>query len=176
MSKEWRRTRPKAGEADPYYFKYIDRVSDADIVDTLSAQIVETVGLLRSLPESKGSHRYAPEKWTIREVIGHITDCERVFAYRALRFSRGDRTPVPGFEENDYVANGLFDERTMDDLITEFEHVRRATIGLLNGLSEEMMSRRGVASEKEISVRALAFIMAGHETHHVELLKTRYLA
>ena len=176
MSKEWRRKRPQTGEADPYYFRYIDRVPDADIVDTLSAQIAETVALLRSLPESKGSHRYAPEKWTIREVIGHIADCERVFAYRALRFSRGDQTPVPGFDENDYVANGSFNDRTMDDLITEFEYVRRSSIGLLNGLSEEMMSRRGVANEKEISVRALAFILAGHETHHVELLKTRYLA
>jgi hypothetical protein len=176
MSKEWRSTRPQPGEADPYFFKYIDRVPDADIVDTLSAQIAETLVFLRALPESKGGHRYAPEKWTIREVIGHLADTERVFAYRALRFSRADETPVAGFDENSYVANGSFNDRTLDDIITEFEHVRRASIGMFHGLSEEMMSRRGVANGKEVSVRALAFIAAGHVTHHVDLLKTRYLA
>jgi hypothetical protein len=176
MSMDWHATRPGPGEADPYFFRYIDQVPEGDIIDTLSRQASETMAFLRSIPESMGDHRYAPEKWTIREVIGHIADAERVFAYRALRFSRNDTIPVAGFDENTYVANASFSTRSLEDLITEYEHIRYSSIGLFNGLTEEMMSRRGVANEREVTVRALAFILAGHENHHVDILKKRYLA
>ena len=175
MSIAWRSTRPDAGEYTPFYAGYIARVPDADIVDTLSRQISETTVFLRSLPESVGDHRYAPEKWSIREVIGHMSDAERVFTYRALRFSRADESPVPGFDENTYVANASFGRRSLDDLINEFEYLRRATICLFNSLDDEAMSRRGTANGNEISVRALAFCLAGHETHHLDILRTRYL-
>ena len=175
MSNAWRNARPQQGEADPYFFRYIDKVPDGDIVDTLSRQMAENVAYLRAIPESKGGHRYGPDKWTIREVIGHMTDAERVMGYRALRFSRNDSTPIEGFDENLFAENAASDSRTLGDLIDEFEHLRRSSIGLVNGLTEEMISRRGRANEKEVTVRALAFIIAGHETHHMEILKTRYL-
>ena len=175
MTTAWRADRPATDEFAPYYGMYISRVPDGDVVATLASQIPETAAFLRSLPESLGDHRYAPEKWSIREVIGHISDAERVFAYRALRFARGDKTPVPGFDENDYVANGNFGSRSLEDLISEFEHLRQATIHLFGGLDEKSMAMRGTANGLEVSVRALAFIIAGHEEHHMEILRTRYL-
>jgi hypothetical protein len=175
MNLAFRSIRPAADEHLPYYSTYIGRVPDGDIVDTLSRQIEETLAFLRSIPESSGDLRYAPGKWTIREVIGHICDGERVFAYRAMRFSRADTTPVPGFDENMYVPNGPFAHVSIADLASELEHIRRASICLFAALSEEAMARRGVANQAEVSVRALAFIMAGHETHHVDILRTRYL-
>ncbi len=175
MNTTWRATRPASDEHAAYYSRYISRVPDGDIVETLASQITTTGVFLRSLPESVGDHRYAPEKWSIREVIGHMADAERVFAYRALRFARADKTPVPGFDENDYVANGNFGSRSLEDLTSEYEHLRHATVHLLRGLDEESMSRRGSANDNEVSVRALAFILAGHEQHHLEILRTRYL-
>jgi hypothetical protein len=175
MTTPWRATRPASDEFAPYYEKYVARVPEGDIVATLASHIGETGTFLRSLPESMGDHRYGPDKWSIREVIGHISDAERVFAYRALRFSRGDTTPVPGFDENQYVANASFGSRSLDDLISELEHVRHATVHLLRGLDERHMSMRGTANGLEVSVRALAFIAAGHEQHHMEILRTRYL-
>jgi len=172
---EWRRTRPQPDEYNPYFDRYISRVPDADIIDVLGSQIEETVALLKNLPETMGGHRYAPDKWSIREVIGHMSDGERVFSYRALRFSRSDPLPVEGFDENEFVANARFNERTIADLTSEFEHLRRAAIHLYAGLDEEGMSRRGIANQNEISVRALAFVTAGHESHHLDILRTRYL-
>lgn len=175
MSIAWRSTRPEAADYPPSHAVYVSRVPDSDIIDTLSRQIAESVALLRSLPESVGDHRYAPEKWSIREVIGHMSDAERIFAYRAWRFSRADVLPVEGFDENSYVANAPFAHRSLDDLTNEFEHLRRASICLFNGLDEEAMSRRGIANGHEVSVRALAFVLAGHESHHIDILRTRYL-
>jgi hypothetical protein len=175
MNTTWRATRPEPDEFAPFYAGYVARVPDGDIVETLASQITDTAKLLRSLPESMGDHRYGPDKWSIREVIGHMADGERIFAYRALRFARGDETPLPGFDENIYVANADFGTRTIDDLMSEFEHLRQATVHMLRGLDEAAMSRRGSANDREISVRALAFIMAGHERHHLEIPRTRYL-
>ena len=175
MNPTWRSTRPVAGEFLEYYGKYIDRVPEGDIVQTLRAQIAETGPFLRALPASLADHRYGPDKWSIREVIGHLADAERVFAYRALRFSRGDVTPVPGFDENSYVANSTFGSRSMESLIAEFEHIRNASALLFEGLDEAATARRGSANGAEITVRALAFVIAGHETHHMEILRTRYL-
>lgn len=175
MNSTWRATRPGPDEFAPFYAGYVAKVPDGDIVETLASQITDTAKLIRSLPESMGDHRYGPDKWSIREVIGHMADGERIFAYRALRFARADETPLPGFDENTYVANAGFGSRTIDDLMSEFEHLRHATVHMLRGLDEAAMSRRGSANDKEISVRALAFIMAGHERHHLEILRTRYL-
>lgn len=175
MTEAWRSKRPEADEYAAFYSGYIARVPEVDIVETLRSQIGVTTAYLRSLPESMGDHSYAPGKWSIREVIGHMSDAERVFAYRALRFSRGDSTPVPGFDENAYVAGSSFGRRTLEDLISEFEHLRQATVALIGALDEETISLRGVANGTGVSVRALAFILAGHEAHHVEILRTRYL-
>ena len=175
MGQAFRAVRPKSDEHIEYYSRYIDRVPEGDIVDTLSRQIPETLAFLRAIPESKADHAYAPGKWTIRQVIGHLSDAERVFQYRAFRFSRADATPVPGFDENSYVDNARFPQQTMTDLINEFEHLRRATIYLFNAMDEEAMSRRGTANDAEISVRAISYIIAGHETHHMDVLRERYL-
>jgi hypothetical protein len=175
MSNTWRTTRPVTGEYNPYFGTYIDKVPDGDIIDILTRQLPETTSFLLSIPESKGGHRYAPGKWSIREIIGHLSDCERIFGYRALRFARADTTPVPGFDENEFVANARFDERTIEDLTSEFEYVRRSTIGLLGSLNEEEMSRRGTANNNPISVRAVCFVMAGHVTHHAEFMRAHYL-
>ena len=175
MTESFRAIRPAADEHNPYYSLYIDRVPDGDIVETLQRQIPETVEFLRAIPESRADYRYAEGKWSIRQIVGHLSDGERVFQYRAMRFSRLDATPVPGFDENLYVANAPFTHMSMENLISELEHLRMASIRLFGGLDAEAMARRGVANGHEISVRALAFVMAGHETHHLEVIRTRYL-
>jgi uncharacterized damage-inducible protein DinB len=175
MSTTWRGSRPGEGEFNPYYSRYIDRVPEGDVVDTLERQIAGTTGLLRSLPADKHDHRYAAGKWSIKEVIGHIIDGERVFSYRALRFARGDTTPLPGFDENEYAANANSAARTLEDLTSELEHLRLSTVRFFGGLDEPAFSRHGLANDNPISVRALAFIIAGHETHHLDLIRTRYL-
>lgn len=175
MIAPFRSIRPGADEVPPYAAGYVARVPDGDIVDTLSRQISETMTLLRSIPESMRDHRYAPEKWTIREVVGHMADAERVFAYRAFRFSRADTTPVEGFDENTYVAKAPFTRASLADLTNELEHLRRASIHLFANLDAEAIERRGIANGLEVSVRALAFIIAGHENHHLNTLRTRYL-
>jgi uncharacterized damage-inducible protein DinB len=172
---ESRHSRPAADEFAPYYGRYITRVADGDIVDTLRSQVGETLAMLRAIPESRGGHRYAEGKWSIRECVGHMSDTERVFAYRAMRFSRGDTVALPGFDENAFVANSSFDRRTLASLIDEFETVRRATVAFFDGVNGEEMLRRGTASDNPVSVRALAWIIAGHEVHHRGILRERYL-
>jgi uncharacterized damage-inducible protein DinB len=166
--------RPAADEYDPYYAKYISLVPDGDLVKILSAQIEETSNLLKAVAESKAGYRYAPGKWSIKEVVGHLSDAERIFSYRALRFGRGDTTPLPGFEQDDYVKGTNFDARLLTDLVNEFRAIRQATITLLKSFDEETLRRRGVASDKPISVQALAYCITGHELHHVGILRTRY--
>lgn len=170
-----RATRPAPDEYAPYYGTYIGKVGDGDVVHALGAQIVETVAFLRGIPEARGGHRYAEGKWSIREVIGHLADAERVFAYRAMRFARNDSTPLASFDENAYVTNASHDGRTMASLIDEFAAVRGASVALFDGLSADEFLRRGTASGKAMSVRALAWVVAGHERHHVGILKERYL-
>ena len=171
--------RPAADEYAPYYGKYIDRVpavdGDGALAALLDRQLAETRELLAGIAESRASHRYAPGKWSIKEVVGHLADSERVFAYRALRIARGDETPLASFYENAFVPPGRFDDRALPDLVAELEAVRRATVALLRGLPAEAVARRGTASGKTVSVRALAYIIAGHERHHVQILKERYL-
>lgn len=168
-------TRPGADEYAPYYERYVSRVPTGDLRGTLRAQLGTTLALLRGIGESKGDFRYAPEKWSIKEVIGHVIDTERIMAYRALRIGRGDTTPLPGFEQDPYVQSANFGQRTLANLGEELEVVRRSTLILYQHLSEEAIGRRGTASGMPVTPRALAYIIAGHELHHVEVLKTKYL-
>ena len=167
--------RPQSTEYQSYYERYVSLVPEGDVIKVLTEQLDETLALLRSIPEDKAGFRYGPDKWSIKELVGHVIDGERIFAYRALRFARGDQTPLPGFEQDDYVLNANFDERPLSELADEFEHVRRANLLMFGRLDEAAWNRRGSASEAEVSVRALAFIIAGHERHHVKVLKEKYL-
>jgi hypothetical protein len=168
-------TKPDSTEYAPYYNKYVSLVSDGDIVSTLGKQIEETSRLIGGLSEAQGELRYAPGKWSVKEVIGHLIDAERIFAYRALRFARNDQTPLAGFEENSYADNANFGSRSLADLAGEFECVRKSSLYLFNSFDQDRWLRRGIASDNEVSVRALAYITAGHELHHVEILRSRYL-
>jgi len=165
---------PGADEYAPYYAKYVSQLTGDDVLALLEAQAVTTARLLGATPESLAGHRYAPEKWSVREVVGHLCDAERVFAYRALRFGRGDETPLQGFEENDYVPAGRFERRSLADVAAEFAAVRLATLALFRSFDAPALLLRGTANDQPVSVRALAAILAGHEFHHVKLLRERY--
>jgi DinB superfamily len=166
--------RPQSGEYASYYEKYVSLIPGDDILGTLETQRLQMALLLAGRSERDGNFRYAAGKWTVKEVIGHIGDCERIFSYRALRISRGDRTPIEGFEQDDYVRNGGFGDRTLADLALEFDVVRNSTVSLLRTLSGESWQLRGIANKNEVSVRALAFIIAGHELHHRRILEEQY--
>lgn len=166
--------RPQAGEYAPYYDRYISLVGSKDILTTFEEQRRATLLLLSGRSEAEGDYRYAPEKWTAKEVLGHVCDTERVFSYRALRIARGDTTPIEGFEQDGYVRHGPFAVRTLGDLIEDYIAVRRATLSLLRNLDEAAWSRRGVASNNEVTVRALAYTIAGHELHHRKILEEKY--
>ncbi len=168
--------RPEPSEHAPYYGKYIALVPDGDILRTLEVQGRETAQLLAGLSESQASYRYAPDKWSVKEVIGHLADSERVFAYRALRIARADRTPIEGFEQDDYVRAAQFDRLSVANLAAEFSAVRQATLRLFESLSPDAWTRRGVANQNEVSVRALAYMIAGHELHHRQGLREKYRA
>lgn len=168
--------KPAAGEYNPYYEKYISLVPAGDIVAILATQLEDTLIPIRELTEEQARFAYAPDKWTVKEVIGHIADAERIFAYRALRIGRGDATPLASFDENAFVPPGRFNDRPLASLLAEFVAVRRATVALLAGLPQEAWTKIGVASTHPVSVRALAWITAGHELHHREILAERYLA
>jgi len=167
-------TRPDASEYAPYYGTYVGTVPEGDLLQILEDQHRDTQALLGGLSEAQALHRYAPGKWSVKEVVGHLTDAERVFSYRALRFARGDAKPLQGFDENAWVPPGKFDARPLADLAAEFAVVRRATVALFRSLDAAALERRGVASDNLVSVRALAYIIAGHERHHVDILHERY--
>lgn len=166
--------RPDSTEYLPYYGKYISMVMGEDILSTLQEQADDTSALLMSVGEEKGDFRYAPRKWSAKEVVGHIIDTERIFAYRALRISRNDATPMEGFEQDDYVRNGPFQNTRLRDLAQEFACVRHSTLYLFRSLGPDAWQRRGVANKGDVSVRALAYITAGHELHHRKILKELY--
>ena len=169
--------RPEPSEYVPYYQTYISKVPPkGDLLTVLEDQRRETQHLLAGLSDAKALHRYAPGKWSVKEVVGHVTDSERVFGYRALVFGRADENPLPGFDEKAWVPAGRFDARPLKDLAAELDAVRHATIALFSGLDAEALARRGTANNAPISVRALAWIIAGHERHHVAILRERYLA
>lgn len=165
---------PQPGEYQEYYGRYISLIQGNDILSTLDRQRSETVQFLSGRSDADGNFRYAPEKWSAKEVLGHVNDTERVFAYRALRISRADATPLAGFEQDDYVRNGPFANRPLADLIEDYIAVRRATLSLLRNLDEPAWERRGTANKNEVTVRALAYIIAGHELHHRRILEEKY--
>jgi hypothetical protein len=166
---------PEATEYAPYYGRYVSLVPEGDIVETLTRQLDSTLATLGGIDEEKAGYRYAPGKWSIKELVGHVIDGERIFAYRALRFARNDRTELPGFEQDDYIRHAGFDVCALGDIVQEFAFVRRANLLMFSRLDKEAWQRRGIASSAEVTVRALAFIMAGHERHHMEILRARYL-
>lgn len=166
--------RPAQGEYNPYYHGYVSGVPDGDLLEVLQQQGGETVTLLRTVGEEKSTFRYAPDKWTIREVVGHVVDAERVFTYRALTFARGDPGPLPSFDEQRWVAESNATHRQLEDLIDDYIAVRASTLALFRGFTPADFARGGTASNHPVTVRALAWITAGHERHHVNLLRERY--
>lgn len=167
--------RPEATEHAPYYSLYIDLIEDNDIVTVLEKQLASTLATISIAEEANNNEPYAEGKWTVKQLIGHLNDCERIMAYRALRIARNDKTPLSGFEQDDYIPSGKFDDRSWQDLKSEFENIRRSTISLLRPLDQEAWLRKGTANDNEISARALGYIIAGHVEHHINILKTRYL-
>ena len=168
--------RPETSEFAPYYNTYISLVDGDNGFAVLEKQPAELRSVVAPLPEEKGTFIYAEGKWTIKEAISHLLDGERIFAYRLLRISRGDRTPIEGFEQNDYIETSNANNRTFAELLEEFDLQRRSNLLLLKNISDEGSRQMGTASGVPVSVRALAYIMAGHVIHHVNILKERYLA
>ena len=167
--------RPQKGEYAEYYGKYIALVPSGDFLEILQEQKRAMTRLLSPLSEQQGDFRYALGKWSIKEVLGHINDAERIFAYRLLRIARGDQTPLASFEQDEYVQTGDFSARKLADLLHEFCAIREATITLIRSLDDAAWLRRGVANQKEITATAVAFIIAGHDRHHRMILEERYL-
>ena len=167
--------RPEKNEYAEFYAGYISLVQETDIIAALLDQTNDLQTLFAEIPEEKGDFRYAEGKWSIREMLGHIVDGERVFSYRALRISRGDQTPLAGFEENFYVANSNFSNLKLAAALEEFSLLRQSNALLFKNLTDEMWAQTGTASDATISVRALAYISVGHIRHHANILRERYL-
>jgi hypothetical protein len=167
--------RPGKTEYAPYYETYVSIVDEIDIVAALQSQLNEMQNLIAEISEEKAAHAYAEGKWTIKELVGHLNDGEKIFAYRALRIARADKTPMEGFEQDGYIENANFNDCSLADLAEEFFLLRRANILFFKNLTDEMWTRTGTASGAAVSVRALGFIMVGHVRHHGNILKNRYL-
>ena len=167
--------RPEKNEYAPYYEPYVSLVDETDIAAPLQNQLTEMQNLFAGISEEKAAHAYAEGKWTIKELVGHLNDGERIFAYRALRFARADETALPGFEQDGYIENANFNDTSLVELIEEFAFLRRANLLFFKNLPTEAWRRGGMASGNFVSVRALAYIMVGHVRHHANILKTRYL-
>jgi hypothetical protein len=167
--------RPERTEAAEYYFTYIDQVPDGDIREILEAQLPETLALFRAISEERSLFRYAPEKWSVREVLNHVNDAERLFTFRALWFARGFDAPLPSFDQDVAVTEAKADGPSWASHVEEFSAVRAATLTLFRNIPDEAWMRRGIASDNPFTVRSLAWIMAGHAAHHARVLRERYL-
>ena len=167
--------RPDLSSVPEWYHGYINEVKEDDLTDALKNQTALFNSFFNSVPIEKREFRYAEGKWSIKEVIQHIIDAERVFTYRALRFARKDETPLPGFDENSYADNANTDNRKWDDLIEELNALRRSSEILFNSFNEDQLNAQGIASDKSVSVLAIGFIVAGHANHHITVIKERYL-
>jgi hypothetical protein len=167
-------SRPTSEEYPAYYSPYIALVPDGEILDVLANDLDTMLATIATIPADRGTFRYAPEKWSVKEVLGHIIDCERIYTYRALRTARGDQTPLPGFDENAYVPASGANQRAFDDLANEFAHVRRATIAFWQSVPPDALTNRGTANGVTFSVRTLAYLTAGHARHHLQVLHDRY--
>jgi len=170
----WQDNHPGTNEYDEFYQSYIELLNTDNIIQTLTVQGQGIYTLIRQLSPEEAAHRYADEKWSIREVIGHLIDTERVMAYRAMCISRGEQASLPGFNQDKYVDNAHFEERTLQNLSAEYDAQRNATVSLFNGLTEKQILQKGTANGATVSVRALAHIIAGHEKHHLKILKEKY--
>lgn len=162
-------------EYETFYKPYIEALGDVILLDELELSSNHFIDFLKTIPVAKHEFRYAEGKWTIKDIVLHLIDAERIFTYRALRIARKDQTPLPGFEENDYVETAFANSRTMEDLMEEFGTVRQATLCLFKTFSDEQLTQMGTASEKPVSVRAIGFITLGHQKHHEKIIKERYL-
>jgi len=167
--------RPARSEYADFYAAYIGQVPDGDVLELLEEQLASSLDLFASIPADKLDHRYAPGKWTVKQVLGHVIDAERIFSYRALRFARGDATPLPGMDQETFMAGANFAQRPMASLVEEYRHQRLADLALFRSFDEEILGRTGEASGCLFTVRALVYIIAGHERHHVRILRERYL-
>ncbi len=168
--------RPEKNEYAEYYERYVSLVEETDIVKVFEDQHIEILNVFRDISEEKSLFAYAEGKWTIKELLGHLTDGERIFAYRALRISRADKTPMEGFEQDGYIENSNFNNTKLSELLAELLYVRKANIILFQNLKEEDWLRTGIASDAHVSVRAIAYIMVGHIRHHLKILRERYLS
>ena len=167
--------RPGENEFAPHAEVYVEHVYSDDIIQVLADQIGKTVALVRPLGEERSLFAYAPGKWTVKQTVGHLSDTERILSCRTLRIARGDTTPLPGFEQDDYVPNAGSNERKLEDLLQELIAVRKSTLALVRGLPPEAWDRRGTTSNSSVTVRGLVFTIAGHELHHFKILESRYL-
>ena len=164
----------KPGEFNPYYGTYIGKTNGLSLEDLKSAG-EKTISFLQSIPSDKLEFRYAEGKWSVKEIIQHLMDTERVFSYRALRIARLDKTPLPGFEQDDYMPPSQADKRSLDDLINEYKAIKSATVAMFDSFSDDMLMAMGTASDSPLSVRAAGFIIIGHEIHHCGVIRERYL-
>lgn len=162
-------------EYAPYFESYISLSNDLNMPNDFISNMKSCVDFFQSLPTEKLDYRYQTGKWSIKDILLHLIDCERIFQYRALRVSRNDKTPLPGFEENDYAIEGNAKNRSLDSLLDEYKSVRNATVTLFNSFADDELNRVGIASGKNISVRAIGYIILGHELHHINIIKERYL-
>ena len=167
--------KPNPGDYSDYYNGYVNLVEGDDIIKTLYEQNKKTQDILNSFSEHKGNYRYTDGKWTVKEVVGHLIDTERVFAYRSLCIARGEKKSLPGFEQDDYVKEGNFNRRELFDLNYEFRLLRESNLLLFKSFTPEMLRRKGFANESSISVLAILFIIAGHELHHMNVLQEKYM-
>ena len=167
--------RPLATEYDDYYAGYIGRVPEGSIIETLTIQREAHHAFLREVPESVADHAYLPGKWTVRELLGHVIDAERVFGFRALHFARGADGEIPGMDQDQFAAAAPYGRRSLSSIVDEFYLLRGANLAQFRAFDEAIMSRRGIASGVRFTVRALLYIMAGHESHHIHVLRERYL-
>ncbi len=168
--------KPKPEELNSYYQTYLKYVPEDDILAALITQAEVTQKFLKTIPESKASAAYAPGKWLLKEVAGHLCDTERILSYRALRISRNDKTALPGFDENEYTPNSNYASRTLSNIADEFRTIRESSISLFSNMSGEMYERRGITNKADVCVRDILFFIVGHERHHLDVIRERYLS
>lgn len=167
--------RPAKTDYAEYYQKYIDLIESEDIIQVLSSLNEEASDIFNSFPQSKGDYAYAKDKWTVKEVVGHMMDTDRIFAYRAMAIARGEKQPLPSFDQDEYVRNGKFNLRELSDLTYEYRLLRESNLLLFKGLNHSVYSKRGIAAGNEVTVLALMWMIAGHQKHHLKILKEKYL-
>ncbi|WP_440999491.1 DinB family protein [Fodinibius sp. SL11] len=171
---DWEDNRPQPDEYGDFYEGYINLVNEPNVIEALIRQGQKVYALIQQLTDEEAKYRYRDDKWSVQEIIGHLVDTERIMAYRALCISRGEQSPLPGYDHESYVEQGNFDQRSLQSLSTEYDALRNANISMFSSFTEEQISRKGTANGVPVSVRGLAFIIAGHERHHLNILENKY--